>query len=169
MKVTGYTLREVIKRWRNKRDILAKQFPETIWAFEGDRKQAPSEIAKQFLDADRAVARLEAAQEQYNIQVKGPNDEPLAVLIKQIGGWSRLESLWSKEATDKASDRYTYGRGGSDRVRAADAIVAKRQVGSDECRAAADSASKSAMQLRGEVAKLNTTEIDMNLASALFD
>jgi hypothetical protein len=98
MVVTGYALRNAIRRWQLRRDTAAAQFSGSLTKFEGEDKQTPDAVATEFLNAEKAIARLQAAQNEYNGRVKivvpGMDNMTICTAVKLVGGAARLEKMW---------------------------------------------------------------------------
>jgi hypothetical protein len=168
MKVTGYKLREAIRRAVTRRDILDRQFKESLWAFEDKSELGPpSKVAKEFAAADEAVARLEEAQQIYNskvmLNVQGQRMS-LAQAVKRVGGAGRLEKMWKSAALDTGRDRYDSMR----RTRSKDDIHATRQVSVQEALKHQQEAASFLSDLRAAVAEGNTTALEIEIDSSLL-
>lgn len=131
MQITGFQIREALKRWNLRLETADKQFKNSLWAFEGEQMIAPLEVGKNFKEADEAVARLENLQQRYNQKVEVDvlsKKMTLGLAVKMIGGAGRREKMWRLAATDTGRDRYSY----RDMTRKADDIQATRQVTVEE-------------------------------------
>lgn len=163
MLITGYLLREGLRRWELRRDTAAEQFTTSLTKFKDDDKLAPTEIAKTFTEAEEAIARLQAAQSRYNLHVVVDvlgAQFTLCEAVKRLGGAGRIDKMWRSAAGGK-KDRY-----GMDRdTRNKDEERAERTVTVKEAMANANKASAFAGALRAAVAKGNGTEVP---ASELF-
>ena len=166
MEVTGYQLREALKRWQLKLDTSAKQFKESLYQFDEDQGAQgenfnPSALSSQFEVADAAIATLEAAQQRYNQQVEVNilgEKMPLAVAIKRVGGAGRLEKMWRGVASDTGRDRYSY----REMTRDKDQIRAKRTISVQDSIKFADEAARKAGALRSAIATANNTKVDLS-------
>lgn len=163
--VTGYQIREAIKRWRIRADVAAKQFNESLWVFESDKgaKATPEQVAKNFAEADRAVAVLQQLQDEYNtritIRVNG-KDLSLALAVKLLGGAGRLENMWRKAATDAGSEsRYSRFHERPQMSRKTDEEYARRAVPQDKAIRFSDEAAQYASALRSGIALGNSQKI----------
>jgi hypothetical protein len=170
MQVTGYSLREAIRRQQLRRDTIAAQFNDTLHVFEGEEKQSPDEIAAALMKAEKAVAALQAAQDEYNLRVKveGKNVEKmtLCTAVKLVGGTGRLEKLWRTAAAPK-QDRYDLGR---DLVRNKDEVRARSAMSTRDLTDRATKAAGYAGALRAAIAEANGTKIDIEgLDGGLFE
>lgn len=178
MQVSGYELREALRNWVTRREILSKQFTKSLWAFPGEDTSAnpPEGVALRFQVADRNVATLEEAQQYYNLQVKVClncfKDEPPSVYtlsraVKLVGGAGRYEKMWRTAAVDTGDGNRW---GDRDLVRRNDETKAERTVPIDQCVRLAERASKFANALRSGIAKANTSFIEIPfLTQDLFE
>ncbi len=169
MKVTGYQLREAIRRWSGVVDVTAKQFPDSIWGFDSDELDAkPKTIAAEYEEADLAIATLETAQQFYNQQIMvnvGGQRMTLSTAVKRVGGAGRLEKLWRNAATDSGRDRWS----NRERTRSKDTEVATRSISAADCLAAARKASQFAGNLRAAIAMGNSKELEIEIDKNLVE
>lgn len=159
MNVTGFLIREAIKRWELRRDAAAAQFDDSLTKFKEEEKQHPTDVSAAVELAEQAVARLETAQTKYNmtvmVEVQGKK-MTLCEAIKRLGGASRVEKMWRKAATP-AKGRYDYLTPTTERDPTKDRAVAtmlKKDM--------VDRANKAAVvtgSLRAAIAKGNGTEV----------
>jgi hypothetical protein len=178
MLVTGYMLREAIRRWQLRRDTLATQFEDAFHFFEGEEKESPDDLAKAFMIAERAVAELQAAQARYNLQTTVTIDQGMAsgisikdhlnlcMAVKLIGGAGRIEKFWRTAAAPSSRDRYSCR---DETVRNKDEIRAKKALSFRELTERATKATNYAGQLRAAIAEANSTKQDIDLDLALFE
>jgi hypothetical protein len=170
MQVTGYTLREAIRRQQLRRDTIAAQFSDTLHVFEGEEKQSPDEIATALMKAEKAVAGLQAAQDEYNLHVKVTGkiigEMTLCAAVKLVGGTGRLEKMWRTAAAPK-QDRYGVER---DIVRNKDEVRARSAMNVRDLTDRAAKAASYAGALRAAIAEANSTKIDIEgLDGGLFE
>lgn len=167
MKVTGYKLREAIRRVELQRDTVAGLFKDSLYVFEGESKADPIELMKKFRDAEYAVAALQEAQQRYNLRVSllvYGKVLSLAVAVKMLGGAGRTAKMW-RDAIAKREDRY-----GRDLERSRDTEAAKRVVAYDVALREANKADAYAGELRAAVAAGNATEMEIEeLEPVLFE
>lgn len=167
MKVTGYKLREAIRRVELQRDTVAGLFKDSLYVFEGEAKADPIELMKKFRDAEYAVAALQEAQQRYNLRVSFVvcgKVLSLAVAVKMLGGAGRTAKMW-RDAIAKREDRY-----GRDLERSRDTEAAKRVVAYDVALREANKADAYAGELRAAVAAGNATEMEIEeLEPVLFE
>lgn len=160
-KVTGYQLREALKRWVMRRDTASKQFNETLFQFEEDKNPSdftPEAVAGEFRKADEAVATIEAAQQAYNLKVSFKvqgQDMTLSYAVKRVGGAGRLDKMWRSAATDTGEDRYSI----RNKTRQEGERRAQKMIAPTKAMSIADEAARFAGALRAEIAKANATEV----------
>lgn len=161
MQVTGYTLREAIRRQQLRRDTIAAQFSDTLHLFEGEEKQTPDEVAAALMKSEQAVAALQAAQDKYNLHVRVAGkligEMTLCTAIKLVGGSGRLEKLWRTAAAPK-QDRYDVGR---DLIRNKDEVRARPAMSPRDLTDRATKAASYAGALRAAIAEANSTKINI--------
>lgn len=167
MKVTGYRLREALRRWQLRRDTAAGQFPKALTAFPGEDKPEPRGIADKVLQAEIMIATLQGAQTRYNLAVRvsiGGTEHTLLDCVKRIGGFGRIEKMWRGAAALK-EDRYSYG----DLTRQAGTVVAERTITVDDAATKAQSVAALLGEYREAIAVGNAREIELeDLDPALF-
>ncbi len=170
MKVTGYKLREALRRWQLRRDTASTQFAGSLVAFPGDDKPKPDAIAATVLAAETAIARLQAAQTRYNLNVNvtvdGMGGVPLLFCTKAVGGLARVEKLWrgATGSEKKRSSLYDYV------TRAKDQEQAVRVVSFDDAAKQAEVHGRKLAALREAIAAGNATELTIeDLDAALFE
>jgi len=170
MNVTGYKLREALRRWQLRRDTASGQFSKVLIAFPNEKKPSPYEIAEQVLTAELSIANLQAAQSYYNSQVRvmvGATEITLLECIKRVGGLGRVEKMWRTAATVK-EDRYASLH--DIRTRKADEVVAERTVTYEEAGKNAAELGQRLGAYREAIAIGNAREVDIpNLNAALFE
>lgn len=171
MQVNGYMLREAIKRWELRRSTSEKLFSQSLWRFEGDEKADIMAMAKQYEDADVAVAVLQTAQVRLNEKVEAPVKVKgkivamtLGEAVKRVGGAGRIEKMWRNVTTDK-QDRYDR----EERSRDKDQIQAKRTVSQSVALEKATEAATYAGALRATIAEANSRNIELDVDPKLFE
>ena len=160
MKINGYQIREVIKRWIIQRDTYANQFRDNLYAFEGEDKQSPVEVMKEFDRADRTVARLEEIQQLYNRIVKCDvqgETVSLTLCVKLVGGAGRRAKMW-RDAGPGKPERYSSYRD-ERRERSKDTDYAARQISVQDAVDYSTEAAKYASALRNAIAKGNSEQV----------
>ena len=173
MKVTGYILREALKRHELRREVAARTFDDSLKAFPGEVKDNPVDIVEQFLAAERATAALQTAQMRYNLAVKvnlhghgwDHTTMTLAEAIKLVGGEGRVEKMWRSAASPGKKDRY-YSEDEIDPSH----IRAQPTMKPQEAVKLATEAGRRAGALRAAIATANATEVEIeDLSPALFE
>jgi hypothetical protein len=171
MKITGYAIREALRRWQLRRDTAESQFTGTLLRFEDEKKPSPQEIIKLTLEAETAIARLQLLQTRYNLAVTISVDGigshlTLLECIKRFGGLGRVEKLWRVASTEK-SDRYAF----ADRsVRDKDQIVAQRAISYEDAARQTIESGRTLGKLREAVAVGNAREMEFeDFDAALFE
>lgn len=169
MKVTGYKLREALRRWQLRRDTAAGQFTKVLTAFPDEKKPSPYDIAEQVLTAELSIANLQSAQSIYNSTVRvtvGAIDLTLLECIKRVGGLGRVEKMWRTAATVK-EDRYSLH---DTRTRKADEVVAERTVTYEVAGKNAAELGQRLGAYREAIAIGNAREVELaNLDAALLE
>lgn len=167
MKVTGYKLREAIRRVELQRDTTAGLFKDSLHVFEGESKADPIDLMKQFRDAEYAAAALQEAQQRYNLRVSVSvysKALSLAVAVKMLGGAGRAAKMW-RESISKKEDRY-----GNHLERSKDTEAATRVVAYSVALREANKADAYAGELRAAIATGNATEMEIeSLEPILFE
>lgn len=157
MQVTGYMLREALRRAITRRDLYAKQFKEHLFAFPGESKSAEA-MADRYMAADTAVGILQDAQQRYNQDVGvtiGGRTLTLSLAVKMISGASRLASMWKEAINDTGRGRYdTDGR----TSKSIENVYADRTVSVEQAMKRAEEADHIVSDLRTAMAQANTSE-----------
>ncbi len=158
MKVNGYQLREAIRRWELQRDTVFAQFEDSLRIFPDEEKSAPVLLFEKFLEAEVAIAKLQAAQCRYNlhitISVQGER-YTLCEGVKRYGGAGRGEKMWRKAAGGRR-ERYSSSY---EETRRAEDIHAKRTISVEESLRNAKKAQQFAGALRAAINVGNNTEM----------
>lgn len=173
MKVTGYQLREAIKRHTFVRDTALSVFNDSLKAFPDEHKDAPTEAMNRLMRAEFAIAMLQEAQAGYNASVTV--DDPtrsraprmtLGAAVKLVGGYGRAEKLW-RQAAQPGKSRASWR---DDDQRNKDIVIAMPQIPHKEAAALAEQMARVAASLRQAIALGNAVEVDMkDLDSSLFE
>lgn len=170
MKVTGFLLREAIRRWELRRDTAANQFEDSLKRFPDDDKPTPEAVVAAFSTAETNIASLQAAQARYNLRINLDvlgAEMTLCEAVKRLGGAGRLDKMWRTAAGGK-KDRYGYR---DDNPRKTDEIRATPTVTVKAAMEYANKASAWAGALRAAIAKGNGTEVsagEIGLNAALL-
>ena len=171
MKVTGYAIREALRRWQLRRDTADSQFKGTLMRFKDEVKASPLDVIQKIADAEVAVAKLQVLQTVYNsrvtVSVEGVGSNlTLLECIKRFGGLGRVEKHWRDAATEKP-DRY----GLTDRsVREEGQVYAERAISFEDASRQAIVTGLLLGKLREAVAVGNAREIEFeSLDATLFE
>lgn len=167
MKVTGYKLREALRNLELRREAVARDFQESLVVFpeeEGKRK-GPEELADSLVRLERDIARLQAAQTEYNTKVKVSvlgEAMTLAQAVKTVGGATRAIQLWkgASDVLDALRGQSSYSR-----VQRKDEVVtvAKAMVTREQIVEKTIKAEKFAAALKGAIAEGNGALADIEL------
>ena len=173
MKVTGYRLREAIKRWQLRRDTAAGQFEDSIHAFPDEVKPAPRELMRTVAYADNAIVQLQVAQQRYNLAVcvgvEGVGETlTLAEAIKAVGGVTRLEKAWRKQSLPH-KERHLY-RSEPSTLRDSTKVAAKRTISPEDAAKQATIHGATRVAYIEAIGTGNACEVDIkDLSPALFE
>ncbi len=178
MQVTGYALREALRKWQLKRETAAAQFADSLFEFPTARgkKPKPDEIAEKVDRAERAIAGLQTAQGVYNSQVwvhwdgpTGPSESiQLTRAIKLIGAFGRVEKLWRIAATGK-KDKYAHYRSDDPGRLKEGELLAERTVTPEEAADRVEAYAAKLGALRQAVAIGNATPAEIDLDASLLE
>lgn len=166
MKVTGYKLREAVRRWVTAQSVAAKMFPETLFAFEGDQKDDPKDVDESFWTASKNIAELQELQQKYNmenfVEVRGER-MTLSRAIKLVAFAGQRSKSWKTAASETGRGRF------SDRVltRSKEDEIASRKVSVKECLNCQIGVDSYLADLRTAIAVANGREIDMEIRDEL--
>ena len=159
-KVTGYSLKEQIKRATMVRDTTASMFDNTLSKFPDEDKEAPQKVVDRFKAADLALARIQVVQQRYNLEVKVEvlvENMTLCEAIKRVGGAARVEKMLRSCAGVK-KDRYGYGQ--DEDTRDPNMIRAERTIAQPQALELAQEGAKVAGAIRAAIATGNAEEVD---------
>lgn len=169
MQVTGYALREALRKWQLKRETAAAQFADSLFEFPTARgkKPTPDAIAEKVDRAERAIAALQTAQSVYNHKVwvawKSPDGEQtvrLTSAIKLIGAFGRIEKLWRVAATGK-KDKYAHYRSDDPGRLKEGELLAERTISPEDAAARVETYAAQLGVLRQAVAIGNASALDI--------
>lgn len=174
--INGYRIRETIQRWNLRLSTALNSFEKSLFAFEGDTKETPSNVDAEIIKSERAIAALQTAQARFNLLVEVDvlgKKMTLCEAIKLVGGAGRREKLWRGAAGGTKSDRYnSYMAEERARERDPAKIYAKPQVTQRDALKTATEAAKVAAALRAAIAMGNNFEAkvdDLNLDASLLE
>ena len=169
MEVTGYDLKEAVRRYTLRRETAASQFNDSLRKFPDEDKATPDEVVKRIRDAEEAIATLQVAQARYNliVRVEVPNRGrvPLLECIKRIGGLGRIEKTWRSAATVKERSLFD-----SERTREPGVVTQERQISFDDASFRTEQIDRELATLRVLISTGNAQKVDIEgLDASLFD
>lgn len=172
--VTGYKLRSAVKSLEMKLEAAVRVFNDSLVKFPSEIKPTPLEVMGEILRLETTVAKLQAAQSEYNtkisVEVLG-NTMTLAEAVKRVGGAGRAVSLW-KKASGAVDPNGRYYREASPyenmRTRDPKQEYAERTISDMVATDCAVAAEKFASALRGAIAEGNGASVDVSLDPALL-
>lgn len=172
IKINGYQLREILRRWSANRDVAGKQFKESLFQFEDEMGIIPEQVATNFAVADQNVSFIQSLQQMYNQRINidvMKENMTLSEGVKRLSGAGRLEKMWRDAAVDTGRDRY-HSRS---LTKNKDEVNAKRMTSAVDCNRYADQSSRFASALRSAIADANskvlTFDIPDEMAKVLSD
>ena len=174
MIVTGYKFQHALRELGHRRDNAAKQFANSLFAFEEEEGALnPLECMSTFRTCEHKIARLQTAQQEYNLAVLvtiymgGENTScvTLCEVVKMVGGAGRAEKMWRTCASATGRERYE----GRELFRDATQVRAKRQIPVDAAMEQAHEAAKIASAIRTAIAIGNSNEMEVELDPSLFE
>lgn len=171
MKVTGYKLREAMKRWQLRRDSAVSQFQASLIGFPGEERPKPLDLGAAGLAAEGAIAGLQAAQARYNAAITVTCDgAPFSLLeaVKLYGGMQRIEKMWRAASTIKREKYYRLSD--PEKSRKVDEVTAQRTISYEDAAKQAMIAGARVASLREAISVGNAREVDLpGLEAALFE
>jgi len=169
-KTTGYKIQHALRELAHRRDIVENQFRTNLEAFPDEQKKNPTNLDQQLLKIERVTAGLQVLQARYNLAVpcKVAGFEAALTLhdcVKLVGAYGRAEKRWRTAAKEKESSGYY----GSEKTRDRDALVSSRTVPIDTAVEMATTYGRRANALREAIQTGNTTELEFEGVSDLFE
>lgn len=164
-KINGYEIREMIRTQELRRDVLQREFENSLKAFPGEQKRDPRTVAQELRASEEDVAYAQTLQSKYNLTVQVDvqgQQVPLTFVVKSIGSAGRLASLWRNVVGGK-KDRY-YDR---DDVRQAGETRAEATISTAQAAEMADEYAKRAGALRAALATGNATYVHVRKDGSL--
>lgn len=163
MLIDGYTIKTALKQSKDRRDMAADQFTNSLWVFENEESPTPVDVVAAYRQADEDFAAIQVVQQWYNLQVDVLVDGTqmkLALAVKLIGGTGRREQFWRKAIKELRGerDRWSESRKLS---RSKEEEHAKPQVSYDSAVQQALAASKGVSDLRVAVGQGNATKLEI--------
>ena len=173
MKVTGYQLREALRHWRSVMDGLAIDLKGSLHYFDIKEKVDPLTVAKDYKAAEDAVARIEEAQQRYNLRVTlsiGDASHTLTYAIKAVGMAGRYAAVWKTVATG-GSARSSERLWGVSRaqVRNKDDVHAKRTIDKETATKMHTAANRHAADIRQAIALANASKLEIDIPENLIN
>lgn len=171
MKVTGYQLMDRIEALREQAQTVNGQFTGSLFRFANvsEEKPDPRELMKAYMDCERKVSLLQAAQATYNVcvtvEVLG-EQILLQQAVKLIGSANRVKNNWlsaSKNSTDTNSYSPYH-----ELVRDKNNEYAQRVVSIEECLRLSRETSDFVTALKQAIRAGNAVEIEVEIAPAVF-
>jgi hypothetical protein len=164
MQVNGYQIREALKRWNLRRDLLAKQIETLAWQFPGETKtvEAFTTTDKALGEAETAVAQLEDLQQVYNQKVSVSVDGrtgPLSLLVKQVRFCAARENFWKTYLRKTADEGY---RGEQTLVRETNKVTAVKVLPTEQAMVTAERCGSLTARMRAAIAQANGTNIEVD-------
>lgn len=170
MKISGYALREALRRWQLRRDTALSQFDGSLRKFQDEDKDPPVQIMERLTRAESVIAVLQEQQTRYNLTVKvSPQGlEPMTLLraVKLIGGIGRQEKLWRNVAAPTKSSRVF---GERQDVRDKDQEVARATITVKDASDRAAQIARISGSLRAAIATANASEVELEIGSDLLE
>jgi hypothetical protein len=165
MKITGYKLKEMIKRAEMVRDTVASLFSASLFKFEDETKDSPQKVVEKFQKADLALAQLQTIQARYNLTVEVDvlgEKMTLMEAVKRVGGAGRVEKMW-RSASGEKRDRYSSYRD-ENMTRDKNEIRATATLNKSQALELAQEAAKVAGALRAAIAEGNSREVELDVS-----
>jgi hypothetical protein len=169
MEVTGYKLREALRRQTLRRETAASQFKDSLKKFPDEVKATPDQVIKRVRDAEENISILQVAQTRYNlavrVEVPGKGRVTLLECVKRIGGLGRIEKTWRSAATIKERGLFD-----DERTQDPGVVRQERQISIDDASARTEQIDRELALLREVIAVGNAHKVDMeDLDASLFD
>lgn len=169
MKITGYKLQHKLKQLEQLKEVHAQQFTDNVMHFESSEDKLDlKEVFAHYTAVEKKIARLQAAQAAYNMQIKiNVLGEEMTLLeaVKLVGGAGRSEKMWKDVVKSGGVTRHRF----AEATRSKDQEYAKRSVSVEEALKHAQLATKVASSLREGIQTANAIEIELDLDETLFD
>jgi hypothetical protein len=161
MEVTGYQLREALKKHSLTLQNIERKFNKAMYRFADQEKEHPTKLAAQVFELERRIVRLQAAQTQYNLLVKVDfqgQKISLAEAVRLQGVAGRNAGRWSMyQRMDLEPDETI-------RIKRADVTEehAKPVMTNDQVMAQIIEAEKILATLKGLIAEGNTEKVGVS-------
>ena len=166
MKVAGFALRNVLHKTRLELEAAYRMFDSSLHAFADETEKNPVEEMKRIEVLEDRAARLETAQQQFNLNTIVDFDgkkQTLAYVIKHVGGRGRMAKKWREIAAPKKERSYSYDDG---KTRDNTKETAKPTVTVKAALAEHLKQDALAMQARNAISAGNSQEFETELVTA---
>ena len=165
MLVDGYTIKTALKQAKDRREMAADQFTNSLWVFEDAAEDSPTpeDVVAAYRKADEDFAMIQVVQQWYNLQVDvlaGPFKMKLALAVKLIGGTGRREQFWRKAIKELRGERDRWSESRK-LTRSKDEEHAQPQVTYAQAVEEALCASKEVSELRVAVGQGNAMKLEL--------
>lgn len=169
---TGYKLRAAVKALEMQLETAVRVFNDSLVKYPSENKIAPIAAMGELLSLETRIAKLQAAQSEYNgkvvVNVLG-NDMTLTEAVKRVGGAGRVVSLWKKASgASDPNNRYYGSPFDNMRSRDPNQEYTERAISEKDATVQAVEAERFASALRGAIAEGNATSIEINLDPTLL-
>ena len=161
MKITGHEISEAIGLWQMRLDGLNSAFADSLMAYPDDKKEKPEVLGEGVAKCERAIARLQSLQTEFNMKVtveipgKVRETDPVTLCeaVKIRGGALRVRDMWKQAASIDGPRRRSWR---NDEVRTTETIVAKATIGHDLALNLAIEAAKFAKRVQSAISLGNS-------------
>ena len=174
MKVTGFQIKERISYFRTLFTTLVGSFENTIYVFGGiteEDKMAPEKLQIDIEETANKIARLQELQSNYNntvtVDIPGFGVQSITFMVKIISSLGTIEKILKLQVAPKSARRHFYHDDPT--TRAKDQEYAVRVVDEKEMLQRYRVAATRASNVRGALAKANTTQMDVEEDKDLFE
>lgn len=145
------------------RDLVQAQFPDTLFVFEGEKKESPADVVRRFAQLEDTIAQVQAAQVVFNnkvqVEVMGAKTT-LGYAIKRLGGAGRVERLWKSVLKKDDTPRWARHSPDGEKKREKDSDYARPTITPSQVVSQVRVASQFVAALREAIAKGNATEFE---------
>lgn len=171
MKVTGYKLKEEIKKTNLTISMLENEFKNSKKKFEGEDKRSLDDITIDLFKAEEKVCKLQEATHRYNLkvadEVKPFGKVTLSFIIKIVGPISRIEKRWRQLAAPKRDRHRIYDDEYS--VKDKDKEYAEKTYTQEQAGKQAHEWASRLAGVRSALALMNAQEIELDIPESLFE
>lgn len=133
MKVTGNTIRDLVKSWELRKVTLETLFQDALFKFDDETKRSPLEISEEILQAEQKIVQLQVAQAAFNASTYVESRLlgrrlSLTEVVKLVGAYERLAKLWGATVQKKVKASRYLDSSTSAPVRNTTQVVAKEAI-----------------------------------------